>query len=340
MAGWGFESLQHLSSSAVLALTGLGFGLALAPVNAALLASTDDAVHGVTSALLVVSRMVGMLVGISALTTIGLRRYYAVEAGIPSPNDVCGGGKTRCAAYTRLIEQAGIEQLQAIFLGAAVCAVVAAVPRWSASAARHARHTPTGAWPRHSSAPRPRSTGSAPGMSDLTFGPTVAVTDHSTTCSPPNREFARDLRPRRVRRRRPRGHRHRHLHGLADRPAADARALHPGDAKIFRNPGGRVTPQALEALVLGVHLLRVERILVIPHTRCAMASRDPGGAAGAGRRVRRPGRLLAALRRGRRPGGGAARRRRKVRSHPLIPDTVAVGGFLYDVDTGLLDQLV
>ena len=34
--------------------------------------------------------------------------------------------------------------------------------------------------------------------------------------------------------------------------------LKPGDAKIFRNPGGRVTEQALEALVLGVHLLNVE----------------------------------------------------------------------------------
>jgi hypothetical protein len=68
-----------------------------------------------------------MLVGISALTTIGLRRYYAVESGIPSPNDVCTGGRTRCAAYTRLLELAGIEQLQAIFVGAAVCAAVAAV---------------------------------------------------------------------------------------------------------------------------------------------------------------------------------------------------------------------
>src|SRR3954449_2039410 len=48
--------------------------------------------------------------------------------------------------------------------------------------------------------------------------------------------------------------------------------LKAGDAKIFRNPGGRVTPQALEALVLGVHLLGVRRILVIPHTRCAMTS--------------------------------------------------------------------
>ena len=33
--------------------------------------------------------------------------------------------------------------------------------------------------------------------------------------------------------------------------------LKPGDAKIVRNPGGRVTPAAMEALVLGVNLLRV-----------------------------------------------------------------------------------
>jgi carbonic anhydrase len=27
-----------------------------------------------------------------------------------------------------------------------------------------------------------------------------------------------------------------------------------------------------------------------------------------------------------------------VRAHPLIPESVAVGGFVYDVDTGLLTQ--
>ena len=52
--------------------------------------------HGVTSALLVVARMVGMLVGISALTTIGLRRYYAEQADLPAPMDVCGQGDSRC----------------------------------------------------------------------------------------------------------------------------------------------------------------------------------------------------------------------------------------------------
>ena len=127
MSQWGPDQLHHhVSSGAVLALTGLGFGLALAPVNAALLASTDAAVHGVTSALLVVSRMVGMLVGISALTTLGLRRYYAVSEDFPAPSEVCGG-RTRCEAYSDLLQGAGVEQLHAIFAGAAGCAVVAGI---------------------------------------------------------------------------------------------------------------------------------------------------------------------------------------------------------------------
>jgi carbonic anhydrase len=114
--------------------------------------------------------------------------------------------------------------------------------------------------------------------------------------------------------------------------------LQPGDAKIFRNPGGRVTPQALEALVLGVHLLNVRRILVVPHTRCAMASstleqlrQRVGESAGQDASWQTFGVVAdqdAAL----------AEDVRSVRSHPLIPDTVEVGGFLYDVDTGLLEH--
>jgi carbonic anhydrase len=120
----------------------------------------------------------------------------------------------------------------------------------------------------------------------------------------------------------------------------DMLGLGIGDAKIFRNPGGRVTPQALEALVLGVHLLHVERILVIPHTRCAMASSSldelrerVGQSAGQDASWQSFGvvedqeaALLDDV--------------RKVRAHPLIPDHIAVGGFLYDVDTGLIHQLV
>jgi carbonic anhydrase len=116
--------------------------------------------------------------------------------------------------------------------------------------------------------------------------------------------------------------------------------LKPGDAKIFRNPGGRVTPQALEALVLGVHLLRVDRVMIVPHTRCAVASYSEAElrqrvAESAGQDaswqsfhvVDDQARAL-------------AEDVQKVRSHPLIPETVHVGGFLYDVDTGRLTQKI
>jgi carbonic anhydrase len=111
-----------------------------------------------------------------------------------------------------------------------------------------------------------------------------------------------------------------------------------GDAKIFRNPGGRVTPEALEALALGVHLLGVERILVVPHTRCAMASSTEeelhervsasAGVDASWQRFHVVADQLEAL----------TEDVRRVRAHPLIGDRAKVGGFLYDVDTGLLTR--
>ncbi len=115
--------------------------------------------------------------------------------------------------------------------------------------------------------------------------------------------------------------------------------LSHGDAKIFRNPGGRVTDQALEALVLGTHLLGVRRIMVVPHTRCAMALNSErelqervGESAGQDASWHafhviddQVAQLRADVRR--------------VRSHPLVPGSVAIAGFLYDVDTGLLQQV-
>jgi MFS family permease len=126
MAQWGLTSLHDLSTNVPLLVGGFGFGLALAPVNAAVLSSTDDDVHGLSTAFVVVARMVGMLVGISALTTIGLRRYYTEQADIPSVRDVCDG-KSRCAEFTLLLKNAGIAQEHTVFAGAAVCAVIAAV---------------------------------------------------------------------------------------------------------------------------------------------------------------------------------------------------------------------
>jgi len=115
--------------------------------------------------------------------------------------------------------------------------------------------------------------------------------------------------------------------------------LKPGDAKIFRNPGGRVTPQALEALVLAVHLLNVDRVLVVPHTRCAVASSTEEELR---RRVAESAGQDASWQSFNVVRDQQATLRSDVsavRSHPLVPDSVRVGGFLYDVDTGRLDQV-
>jgi carbonic anhydrase len=87
-------------------------------------------------------------------------------------------------------------------------------------------------------------------------------------------------------------------------------------------------------------LLKVDRVLVIEHTRCAMASATEdelrarvGSEVGTDASWMSLGVIdnqLAALR------GDVA----KIRSHPLIGDHVLAGGFLYDVDTGLLEPVV
>ncbi len=124
MSRWDAESLHDASSNVALVVCGFGFGLALAPVNAAVLASTDPEVHGVSTAMVVVARMVGMLVGISALTTIGLHRYYAKQDGLPSIGEVCGEPKM-CSAYRTLQRAAGVAQEQTVFTGAVGCAIAA-----------------------------------------------------------------------------------------------------------------------------------------------------------------------------------------------------------------------
>ena len=116
--------------------------------------------------------------------------------------------------------------------------------------------------------------------------------------------------------------------------------LKPGDAKIVRNPGARVTDAALEAIVLGVHLLNVERVLVIPHTRCAVATSTVAElryrvSASAGQDV-----SWHAFHVVEDQEATLQEDIRRIRTHPLVPDDVAIGGFIYDVDTGLLDQRV
>jgi carbonic anhydrase len=122
-------------------------------------------------------------------------------------------------------------------------------------------------------------------------------------------------------------------------PPLEMLGLKPGDAKVLRSAGGRVTEVTLTGLVLGVQLLGVSRIMIIPHTRCAMAAMSEDALrakveAAAGKPAGYlPINVI--------PDQFEALRRdvAAVRDHPLIGEDVLVGGFMYDVDTGRLSQI-
>lgn len=115
--------------------------------------------------------------------------------------------------------------------------------------------------------------------------------------------------------------------------------MNPGEVKILRNAGARVTDDILRTLVLATYLLGVERVLVMPHTDCRMAKGDESDIH----------RLIAE-----RSGVDTSAIRFKIvtdqraqlaedinaiRSFDLLPKTLVVAGAIYDVHTGELSPV-
>jgi carbonic anhydrase len=119
----------------------------------------------------------------------------------------------------------------------------------------------------------------------------------------------------------------------------DLLGLQHGDAKILRNAGARVTDDVLRTLVLAVHLLGVERVMVMAHTDCRMTKVTDSevhaeilsrGVDTRSLEFRTIDDQLETLR-------GDVQR---IRSSPYLPAGLAVVGCVYDVHTGLLDVAV
>ena len=136
------------------------------------------------------------------------------------------------------------------------------------------------------------------------------------------------------------------LKGLAIVTCMDSRisplavvGMQAGDAKILRNAGARVTDDVLRTLVLASYLLGVNRVLVMPHTDCRMASADEAsihatikdqfGVDTRSLEFRTVSDQRSAL----------AIDVTRIRTYPLLQKGVSVAGAIYNVSTGQLEPV-
>jgi carbonic anhydrase len=116
--------------------------------------------------------------------------------------------------------------------------------------------------------------------------------------------------------------------------------LRPGDAKILRNGGGRVTPDVLRSLILATRFLGVRMVAVMQHTGCALAHRSDDDIredlAAQDVEVSGTWEYLAMPD----PNAALAADVDAVRSCDALPPEVVVEGWRYDVETGRIDRVI
>lgn len=140
-----------------LAIAGLGLGLVIGPLTSATLRVVPAAQHGIASASVVVARMIGMLIGIAALSAWGLYRFNQYLAQLPAST---GGNSLaeRLAAEAARVREAYVLQYGEIFtITAIVCVVGAVLGLLIAGRTEHADEPEPSVEAQQRSSPRPIS---------------------------------------------------------------------------------------------------------------------------------------------------------------------------------------
>ncbi|MDP6510788.1 MAG: MFS transporter [Dehalococcoidia bacterium] len=131
LSSWGL-GIADPAMTVHLATTGFGFGLVIAPIAAAVIDQVGEARRGVASAVVTLSRMIGMMVGLSVLTSWGMGRYAAVTSAIPFPfpqtGDTAAQTQQRLILYQEQVTKATLGLFNNLFLAAAVVAAMALLP--------------------------------------------------------------------------------------------------------------------------------------------------------------------------------------------------------------------
>ena len=119
MSGWETQ-VEELRLTAPLVITGLGFGLVIPPITVSALSTAPGDYWGAAASLVTASRMVGMALGLAALSAWGIERFYALTADVTL-------GETFEETEAPLIE-AGVTVFQNLFMIAGFLALFSILP--------------------------------------------------------------------------------------------------------------------------------------------------------------------------------------------------------------------
>ncbi len=98
-----------------LLITGFGFGLVIPPIGATVIRAAGAAWMATGSALVTVSRMVGMMVGLAALSSWGIRRFNGLMADEPLPLRAEGMREPEYQALVAAYDETVAAALRAVY---------------------------------------------------------------------------------------------------------------------------------------------------------------------------------------------------------------------------------
>ena len=131
MSGWEVD-VGEPALTVHLAMAGLGFGLLIAPIALAATESVGEEDRGTAAAMITAMRLVGMTLGLAALTAWGADRFRGLAPAIQWPFHLAGETAAqfdqRILAYDAQLTDAGMTLFNEFFLIAMAVCLVAVVP--------------------------------------------------------------------------------------------------------------------------------------------------------------------------------------------------------------------
>ncbi|MDA1220032.1 MAG: MFS transporter [Chloroflexi bacterium] len=115
-----------------LVMAGFGFGLVIAPIVTHALNAVSEDYQGTAASLVVVARMMGMTLGLAALSAWGVEHFQALTAGLdlplPLPGESSESVQARIIEYNDQLNAAGLSLFHNFFRAAAGVSLAAIVP--------------------------------------------------------------------------------------------------------------------------------------------------------------------------------------------------------------------